>query len=106
MSYLEFLEAEFGKNWVIAARSPSIVRRYGEDVVCLSQKRYREAERRYRRLYGDPHDAVRRELYQAARALIDFIPPGAAREAVDRLEIALEAEANGMRRLQHTGGNS
>jgi hypothetical protein len=93
MGYLEFLEAEFGKNWVVARRSESIVRRYGEDVTCLSQQRYAEAARRYRRLYGDPHDAVRRELYQAALEAYRVMPRDAVGIAM-RLSEALQAEAN------------
>ncbi len=34
-----------GEHWVIAKRTPSIVSRYGDDVVCLSPKRYQDAER-------------------------------------------------------------
>lgn len=35
-----------GSNWVIARRIPSIIRKYGEDVICVSSKKYQEAERR------------------------------------------------------------
>ncbi len=34
-----------GKNWVLHRRTPRIVSRYGDDVICLSLKRYEEAER-------------------------------------------------------------
>jgi hypothetical protein len=34
-----------GRNWVIARRSSRIVERYGDDVICLSPQRYRDAER-------------------------------------------------------------
>jgi hypothetical protein len=33
-----------GKKWVIARRTPRIVERYGEDVVCVSQQAYKKAE--------------------------------------------------------------
>lgn len=34
-----------GSNWVVARRTPNIVARYGESVVCLSQKGYDNAMR-------------------------------------------------------------
>ena len=40
------LRAVIGRNWVIARRSESIIARYGEDVVCLSQSAYDEAQRK------------------------------------------------------------
>lgn len=40
------LTAEIGgKNWVVARRTPRIVAQYGEDVICLTPKAYREKER-------------------------------------------------------------
>ena len=33
-----------GKNWVIARRTESIVRRYGKDVICVSPQDYAKAE--------------------------------------------------------------
>lgn len=40
-SFLEFIREKLGtKNWVIARRTAGVVRRYGDDVVCISQKRY------------------------------------------------------------------
>jgi hypothetical protein len=32
-------------RWVIARRTPNIMARYGEDVVCLSNKQYENADR-------------------------------------------------------------
>jgi hypothetical protein len=40
-----FADIVGGSNWVIARRSPKVIARYGDDVVCLSLKRYRNAER-------------------------------------------------------------
>lgn len=34
-----------GPKWVVSRRTSSIVERYGDDVICLSQKRYQNAER-------------------------------------------------------------
>jgi hypothetical protein len=34
-----------GENWVLARRTLSIVASYGEDVICLSPKAYRNAQR-------------------------------------------------------------
>ncbi len=34
-----------GNNWVLHPRTKRIVERYGEDVICLSRKRYEDAER-------------------------------------------------------------
>lgn len=39
-SMVDYMLATIGPNWVVARRSPRIVERYGEDVVCLSQARY------------------------------------------------------------------
>lgn len=45
-----------GRNWVIARRTPRIVARYGVDVICLSPKRYAEAERVARLLQTEGYD--------------------------------------------------
>ena len=42
----EELREQMGKNWVIARRSPRIVAKYGEDVVCVSPKAFQEHEKR------------------------------------------------------------
>lgn len=42
-----FLRARFGKNWVLARRSPRIVAKYGPGVICVSKKQYRQAEADY-----------------------------------------------------------
>lgn len=43
----ELLREELGgANWVIARRTRRIVEQYGPDVVCVTPKRYQEAERR------------------------------------------------------------
>ena len=39
-TFVGFLNSRVGSNWVVARRTPRVVRLYGEDVVCLSQKRY------------------------------------------------------------------
>lgn len=93
--YVDFLSNYFGgKNLVIARRTPNILARYGEDVICLSRRRYREAERAWRELYGDPYDAVRAELYQAAKVLCEARPTNAEDSLWYRLREALQAEAN------------
>jgi hypothetical protein len=49
MTYLEYLRSKVGSNWVVfARRTPRLVERYGEDVVVLTQKRYREIENEWR----------------------------------------------------------
>lgn len=40
------------RNWVVARRSPNILRRYGEDVLCLSSKRFEALEKEYEAAYG------------------------------------------------------
>jgi len=66
VDHLEFLRDRFGgKNWVLARRTPRIVERYGQDVICVSKKCYDAVEKEYRRIYGDPHDKVRARLYCA-----------------------------------------
>lgn len=42
----EMSKAIGSKNWVIARRSERIVRRYGDDVVCLTSKQYEDAEQK------------------------------------------------------------
>ena len=39
-NFSDFLRARVGGPWVLARRTARIVKRYGEDVVCLSQRRY------------------------------------------------------------------
>ncbi len=34
-----------GTNWVLARRTQNVVYRYGDDVICLSHKAYKNAER-------------------------------------------------------------
>lgn len=38
--FCEFMRSTIGRNWVVARRTARIVRRYGDNVVCLSQKGY------------------------------------------------------------------
>lgn len=64
MTHLEFLRDRFGgSNWVLARRTAGIIRRYGEDVVCVSEQRYAAIEKEWRTLYGDPYDKTRAEIY-------------------------------------------
>lgn len=65
MTYLEFIRDKLGTNWVVARRTANIVRRYGEDVVCISQQRLRVIDKEYRALFGDPNDKVRAQMYLA-----------------------------------------
>lgn len=46
-SFTDFLREKVGQNWVLARRSPRIVRRYGDDVVCLSQRKFNALEAEY-----------------------------------------------------------
>jgi hypothetical protein len=90
----DFLAEQFGgKKWVIARRTARIVERYGEDVVCVSQARYRAAEREWRALYGDPHDAVRAELYCVLWELEAVRPADSEHALWYRARAALRAEA-------------
>lgn len=45
-----------GANWVLARRTPAIVARYGEDVICLSREKYKDAERRAWLLQTEGYD--------------------------------------------------
>lgn len=48
-----------GKHpWVLARRTKRIVERYGDDVVCLSQKQYRDYERELDVANAPHHPAV------------------------------------------------
>jgi hypothetical protein len=48
--FSEFLHEKVGKNWVLHRRTARIVERYGKDVVCLSQRQYRDLEAQYERM--------------------------------------------------------
>jgi hypothetical protein len=75
MTYLDFVRGKLGSNWVVARRSPRILARYGEDVVCISKQRMRAIDKEYRALYGDPYDTVRAQMYlalvRAREAIVD-----------------------------------
>ena len=102
ITHADFLRDRFGgKNWVLSRRTPNIVRRYGEDVVCISKQRYAAVEQEWRRLYGDPYDAVRRDLYMALKVVVEkharpcFMGnPYTYEPEWSRAIAALEAEAN------------
>jgi hypothetical protein len=94
MTHLEFLAYRFGgSNWVLARRSPAILRRYGEDVVCVSRQRCAAVEKEYRALYGDPYDKVRAQMYMALHSALDVLP-GAAINTRRAITEAIEAEQN------------
>ena len=46
-AWLRFLHVRHTKNWVLARRTPRIVARYGDDVVCLTAKQLDQAEADY-----------------------------------------------------------
>lgn len=97
MTHVEFLRDRFGSaNWVLARRTPNILRRYGDDVVCISKKQYAAVEKEWRYLYGDPYDKARAELYCVLRDLRDCLPLSSITSDPfrDRIDAALEAERN------------
>lgn len=51
-SFSEFLHRKVGRNWVIARRTPSILARYGSDVVTFSKKQFAALEDEYERQTG------------------------------------------------------
>lgn len=61
-SMFEFMRAKVGRNWVLARRTPSIVRRYGEDVICLSPAKYKALQAAF--------DAQAPSVDNAARAML------------------------------------
>lgn len=59
MTITDLVEREHGtRNWVVARRTKRIVERYGDDVVCLSQKRFRALERESEYENATNHDAL------------------------------------------------
>jgi hypothetical protein len=56
--FLDALATELGgRPWVIARRTKRIVTKYGEDVVCVTLKRYHEALKKVDpERYGREHD--------------------------------------------------
>lgn len=93
MTFLDFLRDKIGPNWVVAQRTPYIVARYGADVVCLSQKDYRDLQAGYRVLHGDPHDAQRAALYCALRDLLNAPRDANHALVMRRAQAVLDAEA-------------
>lgn len=51
--FIEWARRQIGSNWVIARRTARIVERYGADVVCLTQSKYKALREQYRDLYGE-----------------------------------------------------
>lgn len=52
-TFCEFIAAKLGsRNWVVARKTARIVRKYGEDVVALSQKKYSVIATEYEAAYG------------------------------------------------------
>lgn len=69
MDHVEFYRKRFGTNWVLARRSPRILAKYGEDVVCITKKQMRQADLDYRAEHGDPYDKPRRLMYLALKQI-------------------------------------
>lgn len=70
-----------GRNWVVARRSPRVVAKYGEDVVCLSAARYATLKALYDAQLPNPkRDAAlyARTAMDIARKLIEKLPEGYA----------------------------
>lgn len=47
-AWITFISRVVGHNWVIARRTSRVIAQYGEDVVCLSQTRYKSLQEHYR----------------------------------------------------------
>lgn len=97
MTYLEFLHGKLGGNWVVARRSPRILARYGEDVVCISQQTLRKIDKEYRAMFGDPYDKVRAQMYMALIAARQHLEENCddasySNECVAQLDLAIKAE--------------
>ena len=59
ISVTDLVERKHGvRKWVVHRRTRRIVERYGDDVVCLSKKRYRDLEREAERLNLEQHPAL------------------------------------------------
>lgn len=46
-SFCDFMQQSVGAKWVVARRTPRIIAKYGDDVVCLSPSRYRALSAEY-----------------------------------------------------------
>lgn len=101
MTYADFIRARLGGNWVIARRSPRVLAKYGEDVICISKQAMRKIDREYRTLFGDPYNAVRAKMYKALLASRSFlinelqfdgIDPDEGRGVLYAIEEAIKAE--------------
>lgn len=97
MDYLAFTRERIGPNWVIARRTPRIIAKYGEDVICISQKRMASIDKEYRALYGDPYDKPRAAMYLAlvnARAELEIF----GRQSSETYRLVCEAIAGELAR--------
>jgi len=57
-AHSDFMAKRFGgPNWVIAQRTANVVRKYGEDVICISQKTYSAAEKAWEIRNAENHPA-------------------------------------------------
>lgn len=92
-SFGDFLKARVGPNWVLARRTPRITRNYGQDVTCLSKKKFgaleAEYERETLRSAVDPNapskalTAAAPQLLDALDALADFYGHMSGRKSTD-----------------------
>jgi hypothetical protein len=48
-SFYDFLIRKLGGHWVIARRTARIIEKYGEEVICVSHKRYLELDAEWSR---------------------------------------------------------
>lgn len=58
LTFNQFLAGKGFPHWVLAKRTAGIVRRYGEDVTCFSQKQYAALEAEYEESILPDHPAV------------------------------------------------
>lgn len=60
--FSEFLRDKVGPKWVVHRRTPRILQKYGDDVVCLSHKRYLALKAEYDSLAAQEPEPIQEEL--------------------------------------------
>jgi hypothetical protein len=99
-SFTDFLRDRVGPHWVLHRRTPRIVARYGEGVVCLSPRQYQALELEYEKATGlaahgfpdEPAEPLRmaaRDLLRALRAIVAGLHSDELNNAIRRADTLL-----------------
>ena len=89
MTRADYISEKLGsRNWIIAKRTKNVLRRHGDDVVCISSKRYAEIQKAYEM----EHDTI--ITHAAFELLLKWLGAGRLCDAVNTIKMLRE---NGFR---------